>query len=329
MRFRRSRRSGTHPGYRIASRIILLAAICVAGSTLLRWNSITPATKRQQNPDSALPPSPFADLGQDVFLAQPADVATEEPVKTEQSSLEIDTALLSRVLDKTKGIPGRPYFHLIDVASRTSPEALRDQAVGEDQIGYANLWNQPEKHRGDAVLLKGHLHKLVKFQVSNDKGINPSGLSVLYEGALVTEASQPYPYIIIVTDVPERIQLGGQISENVTFAGYFLKLWRYKSATEVDRAAPLMIGRLVSWTPGPKVDTGVELRRSITLVVMVGVLAIGALIWASRMWKARSAGDATEDTTDPSVVKSKLANLEQSYDAPSPFVGLDHTDPPT
>jgi hypothetical protein len=327
MRFRRSSRSASQPVYRITARIILLAAVCVAGATLLRGRLADNPQKRERNPDSSLPPSPFADLGQDVFLAGSKEVTAEDGASNEGESFEIDRALLQRVLDKTKGIPGRPYFHLVDVAYRASLNDLRQHAVGEDQIGYTNLWTQPEKHRGDTVLLKGHLRELVKFRVSGDKSVNPTGLTTLYQGALITDGSQPYPYIVVVPSVPRQMPLGTNISQDVTFAGFFLKLWRYKSASDVDRAAPLLIGRVVAWAPSPEDERHVPRRRYITLGLVAVIVCAAALVWFGRvLMKKRSTENTIADQSNPTAIKASLANLEETYDPPQPFAGLDHTE---
>jgi hypothetical protein len=156
--------------------------------------------------------------------------------------------------------------------------------------------------------------------------VNPSGLTTLYQGALVTDASQPYPYIVVVPSIPREMPMGTNITQDVTFAGCFLKLWRYKSASDVDRAAPLLVGRIVSWTPGPETGSPIPRRRNITVGLVVAIACAGAVVWFGRvLLKKRSTDGVTTDQSNPAAIKAKLANLEETYDPPKPFAGLDHT----
>lgn len=279
MRFRRANRQSSSSvlKYRLVSRAILLALLCLVGFDFVRRVAKTPGPDLPRGADNRLPPTNQA-LGDGVFVSTSvaAEPVSEEIEEKAEVAIEatnpfgIEPRLLQRVLDKTAGIPQGPYFHLVDVAGRALLEDLLRRAVTEDRLTYANLWNEPESHRGALVRLTGTLRGAVRFEVDPESPLNTAGVTHLFQGDLFTEASHPRPYILIVPAIPERMPRGIGIAERVEFVGFFLKLWRYRSAEEVDRAAPLLIGRIVSWTPAPIPERVSPLRIGIG----VGLLAM-------------------------------------------------------
>ncbi len=78
--------------------------------------------------------------------------------------------------------------------------------------------------------------------------MSPQGY--LYEAWISTHESQGYPYVCVFEDLPKGMPVGPDVAERVVFNGFFLKQMRYLSGKDVQRAAPVLIGR-VGWTPGP------------------------------------------------------------------------------
>ena len=221
-------------------------------------------------------------------LPEPQIAADQSP-ESDQSSPGVDPSILEGVRDKTRTIPARPYFHLLDVARRTPVEVLDQQA--QPNLTFAHFSRSPELYRGQPVLLKGHLRRLTEIPLKP----NPEGIERAYEGWLFTEESQRNPYTIIVTRVPEGMPLGGNIAEQVSFTGYFLMLWAYHSG-DGDRYAPLLVGQRFVWHPRPaRLTSGVT-----TNALMIGIVAglLGVLI-AVTAWARRSAAAVREQYSRP------------------------------
>ena len=146
-------------------------------------------------------PSAYAELGDGVFFStaqgkQPRKAepsAKGESMDTDGAKPVVDRQLLESAIDRTGGLPPRAYYHLVDLAERTSPELLRKYARLENEISLAHLYSEPARHRGELIYLKGRLRGLVRFDAPDDKLVNPGGATVLYQGDLFTTAFHPNP----------------------------------------------------------------------------------------------------------------------------------------
>lgn len=221
--------------------------------------------------------------------ADDAEAASDQSADSGQRLAGVDPSILEGVRDKTGKIPARPYYHLLDVARRTPVEVLEQQAVST--LTFAQFSRSPELYRGQPVLLKGHLRRMTEIPLK----ANPEGIKRAYEGWLFTEESQRNPYTIIVTRVPDGMPLGGNIAEQVTFAGYFLMLWAYHSG-DGDRYAPLLVGQRLVWHPRPARPTpGVT-----TISLMIGIAAVlFAVLIAVTLWARRSAAATRQEYRQP------------------------------
>lgn len=327
MRFRRTKKQAASSAlkYRLISRAVLLALLCLVGFDFVRCMGGAPGPGLPRGADNVLPPTNEA-LGAGVFIstsaaAEPSTDQAEQITGGSNNDGELfglDRRLLHRVLDKTAGIPQGPYFHLVDVASRAYLPSMLQSAATEDRLTYANLWNEPELHRGALVRLTGTLRGAVRFEVDADSAQNPAGVTHLFQGDLFTEASHPRPYILVVPSMPERMPRGIGIAERVEFVGFFLKLWRYRSAEDVDRAAPLLIGRIVSWTPAPAPEGVSPLRVGIGVGLLAMMLGFA--------WLAVRLGQGARRVAIPSERSQTLASLDQlaGLGPPPPSDGQQH-----
>jgi hypothetical protein len=162
------------------------------------------------------------------------------------------------------------------------------------------------------IYLNGYLRGLHKFEAATNRRFNPTGLKFLYHGDLFTEESRHLPYVIVVPSVADGMPLGTDLAENVTFAGYFLQLWRYTAAGAVERAAPLLIGRILVWEPAPR--SGPQFRLSLYLAggsVLLMVCVIG-LLWAiSRRQRRTIHAEGQSDERTEAAAIAGLAELER------------------
>jgi len=337
-RFGRHSASQSPTPVRFLVRLLVLTALFVSAMVLLRLGPLrysspsSPRTRTETNGHEAIqtmvPPSPYQELGDGVIASdgrpKPADEAKNGPVHVTKSLPGelpvVDQELLRNVLDKTEELAKRPYYHLVTVAAGATNELLERNA--RTDIRFAELWQHPERHRGELVYLKGYLRGLVPRKAIDNGFFNPTRVETLYEGYLFTDDSRPNPYVIVVPNVAPGMPVGGNISESVTFAGYFLKLWRYDAADGTDRAAPLLIGRLISWTPRPRGEKTTQLSGYLAAAFILLVLSAAGAIWAMNRRAALPAFKISESATGPnSSPIAGLAELEK-IEIPDPISGL-------
>src|SRR2546422_2841237 len=126
---------------------------------------------------------------------------------------------MQHVLDRTSDRSKRPYYHLITLAA-TAPSDLLEKHARRD-ITFSQVWKYPEKFRGELIYLRGYVRGLELHKPTDEEFFNPAKLETLYDGYLVTEDSRPNAFIIVVPRVADGMPTGRNISENISFAGYF------------------------------------------------------------------------------------------------------------
>ncbi len=300
-------------------RVTALLMLCACGVIFLRLRLREVGNTEADDPASgriqtALAASPFDALGAGVIvsggLGQPEPETTGQPSGATSGPAgqpSIDHELLANVIDKT-GLDrdARTYYHLVTAAKRATATALVQQAR---TTPFDLLWNAPQDHRGELVFLKGYVRGLTAMTAVRDPGLNPDRIETLYQGYLFTDDSRPNFYVIIVPSLAPGMPTGRNITENVSFAGYFLKLYRYESADRSIRAAPLLIGRMVSWTPAPTSDGTLRLGSYLAGGVVSVVALLGTVMWwVNRRSDIRTAGAATDPIGQ---TKADLAQLER------------------
>ena len=229
-----------------------------------------------------LPPGVFVAAARDLdpLPGNPQqDVPQREPMESTPAVAEIDPTVFEGIRDKTDMIPPRAYFHLLQIARRTPEQVLEQQA--QRDLTFAHFAARPDLYRGQPVFLKGHVRRMTRLAVT----ANREGIEQLYEGWLFTEESQDNPYVIIVSRLPDDFPVGGNIVEDVSFAGYFLKLWAYR-AGDGDRYAPLILGHRIVWHPRP---AGFAPSGTTNLVILVAVALLIAILLSVGWYARRSA----------------------------------------
>lgn len=139
---------------------------------------------------------------------------------------------------------------------------------------FVDLFQNPNEYRGRPVSLHGVLRKLTKF----DPGKNTLGISEAYEGWLYTDDAQSNPTVLVFTSKPQRLQVGGDLTEEIRVTGYFLKMYGYE-AQDVTRKAPLILAGEVEWRPGPEKYVAKPLSLETYLLVGFIVLLLGYAMW--------------------------------------------------
>jgi hypothetical protein len=150
------------------------------------------------------------------------------------------------VMDKQelKGREMPAYWTLINWSRSQSTEQLEKRARRD--VLMANLYHDAEKHRGKhPIYLRLHIVRALDAT----RTPNPAGVSRIIEAWGTTDESRGNPYCILLPDPPADLPIGHNISAEMVFSGYFLKLIKHDMvgdkprAVPLFRASPLLIGR--------------------------------------------------------------------------------------
>jgi hypothetical protein len=225
-----------------------------------------PSSKTTGEPDPALPAIDPAELETRQLgrqnMARP-DAPPDTPASTDGGAT-LNLALVERVRDNTLGLQpeDRPaYFYALWLCEQLAPDVISRYAAefrAQRQALYPKYANRPAaefpvfvdvfqhpiEYRGRPVSMQGYFRKLVKY----DPGPNDLGVKEVYEGWFYSDDSQTNPAVVIFTGKPEGLLIGGDITEEVRFSGYFLKLYGY-DAQDTTRRAPLFLAGDVQWFP--------------------------------------------------------------------------------
>ncbi|MFO1019162.1 MAG: hypothetical protein U0903_00460 [Planctomycetales bacterium] len=137
---------------------------------------------------------------------------------------------------------------------------------------FVHLWEQPEKYRGELIELRVHLRRIL----SHDAPANNANVKTVYEAWGPTDDSKSYPYVLVMSELPDQMPMGAKIEEEGVFVGYFLKNLAYE-AFNARRAAPLLVGRLQRIAPRP---SAVRSQKTgwVEIAVVAG-LALAIIAW--------------------------------------------------
>lgn len=178
------------------------------------------------------------DQWQETVVPGPAD---NDPEEAEAAGEEFQ-ALNDKAPLAAEEMPA--YWRLMRWSRGQSFDSMSARAKSD--VLYTQLWERPAAYRGRLITLRLH----VKRVVAHDDLDAAHGFEHLYEAWGATDESQSFPYAVLFFDCPPELPVAGKVDEDVTFVGYFLKTMEYVDALGVQRAAPLLLGRL-RWQPDP------------------------------------------------------------------------------
>jgi hypothetical protein len=241
-------------------KLLVLVAITVAG-TILVW-------KYTQNlPAPAPEPEPAARVA--------------PPMVQPDKAPEFET-----VSDKTP--IGFRDFAAYDLLLKRARETTAAELAKQSHRGvyFTDLWERPEHYRGVPVHLLGNALRITSFESKR----TPHGL--LYEAWINTHESQGYPYYCLFEDLPPGLPLGPDVAERVVFNGYFLKQMRYLAGKDIQRAAPVLIGR-IGWTRKPVAVHRDDRVKWMALVVAI-LFVISLYRWIAGLRRSLSPASRAE-----------------------------------
>lgn len=183
---------------------------------------------------------------------------------SEDGGATIHPAIIAKVVDNTLALTPddrEAYFKMLKLAYMVAPDDLRllAQEFREERHAasprfrrrpvekfpvFVDLFQHPEVYRGHPVTLHGVLRRLVTF----DPGPNTQGIDTVYEGWLYPDDGQSNPAVVVFTEKPDGLPIGGDITEEISVTGYFLKMYGYQ-AQDAARKAPLILAHSVRWRP--------------------------------------------------------------------------------
>jgi hypothetical protein len=219
-----------------------------------RWLVSDDAPPPQQPSAPAPPPPP-----------PPSGPTDEDPEQIEAAHEEFQA-----LTDGTLAL-GREemeaYDRLVEWVKNQSFARLWSRA--KKDVWYTDLYDQPERHRGELLGLELDIRR------ARDEGESRYGAR-LHEAWGATAESRGRLYVLLVVDYPKGMPVGHDIHARARFAGYFLKLQGYESGMtrpgDRPEKAPLLIGRL-EWLPAraPRTDTAAEWIVGLAVLALVGL----------------------------------------------------------
>jgi hypothetical protein len=239
-------------------------------------------------------------LGMDVGLLD--DIRTRGPIRAEEREA------FYRLLDAVGRIGANQLIrfasgNLVNIRNRWQRElevgqddarrALAQEVVRRAKLelySVAPLFNDPERHIGELVVLEGVARRVVRVDVATRPNADgPSdvarrfGIKHYYEMEVFTDDSQNYPVVFCVRELPAGFPIEDKLHVPVRVAGFFFKDWLYTTRGEASQYAPLLVGRGAvvldvqqGGTQWPRAVAG-----GLFLLALAGV-------WAAAWWFARS-----------------------------------------
>jgi hypothetical protein len=293
----RSRNAWRVRGLVLALGMVLISIQFASRPENWRWLTNEPRARPQAAATRAARPNgtETADdepLGRDEIRAVPDDdpsakrsISVEVGASRPVADVHLPSELFDNVSETRIGIrqdEREAYFTVLAKARDLRLPVL--EAAGRHDIGYVELFNDPEAHRGDVVTVEGQLRRLIELPA----GDNSHGFQTLYEGWLFTEDSGPNPFRLVFSRLPEGIPTGERVRLAARFTGYFFKRSGYVNKAGDLHSAPLLLGKTIRWEPATPLETGVSMR---TLFIVIGLVAGLCLCLVMLMRQVSSSDD--------------------------------------
>lgn len=181
------------------------------------------------------------------------------------------------------------YWQLMEWAHTQKTRDLEQRALKD--VAFSQIWEEPQKYQGKLIKLRMHVRRVLQYDTPRKEDGTPNndlGIKELYEMWGWTEDSKSFPYVCVFPEKPEGLKIGPDVTGEVVFVGYFLKVMEY-TAFEATRGAPLLVGRVrmvgpaVSTKPAPS-------NMGLYISLAIGLLVVAAAVYAYTTFQARRAG---------------------------------------
>lgn len=116
-------------------------------------------------------------------------------------------------------------------------QLLARSVITEAQEGHyavAPFFNTPREQMGQIASFHGVVRSALRVEVEPRTAALHGGLDHYYQLALFTTDSQNYPIFFCVRELPGGFPLGEGVDVPVRVAGFFLKMWKYRSRADAE-----------------------------------------------------------------------------------------------
>ncbi len=196
---------------------------------------------------------------------------------------------------------GECFYQMLAAVRRAKPGELLQKAKaslkekGKPSFSVVPLFNEPDKHRGELVVLSGTGRQVIPVRVPEEDLQARFGVHEYYQLTLFAEDSQGNPLVFIVPQLPKGMPLPEDRSyaEHVTVAGFLFNTWAYRRDSGASEGsvhwqlAPLLFGQEPVWHPRPVRSTNV-VAGVVFGVLMIFLVARRHLV---ALWTLPTRGD--------------------------------------
>lgn len=295
--------------FRLMSMLFLLALIGMLifqakNPSMWTWLAPQPESKTK-SPATEIPAPTESAAWTETILPGPADGDSEE---AEAAKEEFQAIADRQPLDIAE-MPS--YWRLMRWIRTVSFDEAAQRARRD--ILFTNLWDTPNRHRGQLIFLKLHLARATAHEP--EVSPNSSGVKQVYEAWGTTTESGVHLYCVAFPEVPPGLELGDSIHEEADFVGYFLKNLPYHDRLDKSRAAPLLIGRL-RWRENPvRVAIKNQSDDLFLPTIAVGVL-VACVVFGTWRYTRASAGHLNDATQISSSEHQAIESWIEHADGP-------------
>lgn len=240
----------------------------------------------------------------------PQEVAPEFGISRDHvllSQLGLDIDRLQDLVQKAPIVHSdrECFYQALAAVRHTEPELL--SRLGKKTFQISRLIQNPETATGELFTLSGLARRAIRIQVSDADIRERFGINHYYEievfvplerNVRFVDPNQPddqegkvftdYPFVICVPELPEDMEEGDDIREPVTFSGFFLKQWAYRTTfmsgnqarTDKPRLqqSPLFVGPTVT-LQGPGVPQDSQLSLIIASLFTASLACVWIVLW--------------------------------------------------
>ncbi|MEZ5941303.1 MAG: hypothetical protein R3C18_07925 [Planctomycetaceae bacterium] len=238
-------------------------------------------------------------LNLDEFIAADGGEASGNGAEA-HAELVLDPDLFDEVKDQTVGWRSRAevaaLHTVLEKVRKLDNQAM--SAAANTGVGFRQVNQEPSKHRGELIRIKGVLWRLDEFQEEGGS----SKEQTAYTGWMFTQDSGNKPWMVLCTELPSGLSLGDKLDRPVAVTGYFFKRFGYETTGSQLNVAPLLVARTFELQAVP-VEQLKERTNNATLTVFLVLLVSLLLLGLMVFWFIRSdrkfAGSRLAELTKP------------------------------
>lgn len=238
--------------------------------SLIDWlNGTPPPVNEEGKIDNRVIAKNQATLPEGVF-----PVANEEkepePLPDRDYYHGVNPLFLAKVKDNMalRGAEHDAFFHLFQVLQLSSAEQLA--ASKPPEVTYRQLFQQPTAYRGQLVTIQGAIRRVTHIK---PVAKNQYGITEYYEIIFQPEDRVDMPLFVYALELPPQFPEEGELREDATVTGFFLKNMLYPAKRD-NYSTPLLLAKSFQWAPRaarPKQ----EVDMSTMIYILIGTLVVG------------------------------------------------------